>query len=170
MKQSILNRASNHFSHLPAGRCFSYNPSLKHFRIYSLQPNTLFNTSILGELAQPAALAALEAGSLPCAQVRVVVMGNLLCSSAPIHRRFDLKGSTQGRFTRKTLDELKPTSVLKDLDLDTVFELPDKWYDIYDEQLRADCKLLEEVGVIDYSLLVGVHFRDAKQNPGACRW
>eukprot|EP00241_Pyramimonas_parkeae_P000099 CAMPEP_0114241896 /NCGR_PEP_ID=MMETSP0058-20121206/9877_1 /TAXON_ID=36894 /ORGANISM="Pyramimonas parkeae, CCMP726" /LENGTH=1218 /DNA_ID=CAMNT_0001354453 /DNA_START=137 /DNA_END=3793 /DNA_ORIENTATION=+ len=103
------------------------------------------------------------------APVRVVVMGNLLCSSAPIHRRFDLKGSTQGRFTRKTLDELKPTSVLKDLDLDTVFELPDKWYDIYDEQLRADCKLLEEVGVIDYSLLVGVHFRDAKQNPDLVR-
>ena len=53
----------------------------------------------------------------------MMVMKNILCTTAPLHRRFDLKGSTQGRYTKKTLKELKPTSILKDLDLDLMFQV-----------------------------------------------
>jgi 1-phosphatidylinositol-4-phosphate 5-kinase len=96
-------------------------------------------------------------------KVRMVVMSNILCTTAPLHRRFDLKGSTQGRYTKKTLAELKPTSILKDLDLDLQFKLPSKWLNTFNEQLHADSLFLEAMGLIDYSMLVGVHFRDAKK-------
>jgi hypothetical protein len=56
-------------------------------------------------------------------KVRMMVMKNILCTTAPLHRRFDLKGSTQGRYTKKALKDLKPTSILKDLDLDVMFEV-----------------------------------------------
>ena len=48
-------------------------------------------------------------------------MGNMLFLELHIHRRFDLKGSSQGRSTNKV--EIEETTTLKDLDLDFVFYL-----------------------------------------------
>ena len=59
-------------------------------------------------------------------QIRFVVMGNILCSELQIHRRYDLKGSSQGRTTDKL--EIDETTTLKDLDLDFVFRLDPFWY------------------------------------------
>ncbi|CAL9094260.1 unnamed protein product, partial [Musa textilis] len=39
-------------------------------------------------------------------KVRFVIMGNLFCSEYPIHRRFDLKGSSHGRTTDKPEAEI----------------------------------------------------------------
>lgn len=36
--------------------------------------------------------------------------------------------------------------------------LEDKWHERLMFQLNADCSLLEACGVMDYSLLLGVHF------------
>jgi 1-phosphatidylinositol-4-phosphate 5-kinase len=44
-------------------------------------------------------------------------------------------------------------------------QLPAKWLDSFNEQLHADCLFLEAMGLIDYSMLVGIHFRDAKKSP-----
>jgi len=55
-------------------------------------------------------------------------MGNLFCSEYPIHRRFDLKGSSHGRTTDKTKEEIDETTTLKDLDLNFVFRLQKKWF------------------------------------------
>jgi len=96
---------------------------------------------------------------------RLVVMGNLLCTDAPIHRRFDLKGSSVGRYTAKSGDQIKPTTILKDIDIDCTFDLPPSWRSILSNQLQSDCDLLDDLGVMDYSLLIGIHFRDAKNNP-----
>ncbi|KAG6538924.1 hypothetical protein ZIOFF_004076 [Zingiber officinale] len=60
-------------------------------------------------------------------KVRFVVMGNLFCSEYQIHRRFDLKGSSYGRTTEKTEEEIDETTTLKDLDLNLVFHLQNSW-------------------------------------------
>jgi len=99
----------------------------------------------------------------------MVVMGNILHSEAPIHRRYDLKGSTVGRYSKMPAEEIKPTSMLKDLDIDMRFKIDSKWRNMLMEQVRKDCLFLEENDVMDYSMLLGVHFRAAKSNEHLAR-
>ncbi|KAJ8762909.1 hypothetical protein K2173_023038 [Erythroxylum novogranatense] len=93
-------------------------------------------------------------------KTRFIVMGNLFCSEYRIHRRFDLKGSSYGRTTDKPEGEIDETTTLKDLDLDFVFRLQQNWYQELIKQLDQDCEFLEAERIMDYSLLVGLHFRD----------
>ncbi|CAI5508929.1 unnamed protein product [Closterium sp. Naga37s-1] len=52
-------------------------------------------------------------------------MDNVFVTDLRMHRRFDLKGSSQGRSTEKVaVDE---TTTLKDLDLDLSFHMPASW-------------------------------------------
>eukprot|EP00884_Botryococcus_braunii_P012486 jgi/Botrbrau1/21238/Bobra.39_2s0036.1 len=93
-------------------------------------------------------------------KVRFVVMNNVFRTDLPIHRKYDLKGSTLGRSS--LLDKGSgghPSSILKDLDLDIIFKLEEGWPDRLMWQLAEDCALLEELKVMDYSLLLGVHYR-----------
>ncbi|XP_074564736.1 phosphatidylinositol 4-phosphate 5-kinase 1-like [Curcuma longa] len=91
-------------------------------------------------------------------KVRFIVMGNLFCSEYRIHRRFDLKGSSYGRTTEKAEGQIDETTTLKDLDLNFVFCLHTSWYTELLKQIKRDCEFLEAEGIMDYSLLVGVHF------------
>jgi len=50
-----------------------------------------------------------------------VVMGNMFCTELKIHRRYDLKGSTQGRYTEK--NKIGEKTTLKDLDLAYEFHM-----------------------------------------------
>ncbi|KAK7267156.1 hypothetical protein RIF29_19820 [Crotalaria pallida] len=93
-------------------------------------------------------------------KVRFIIMGNLFCSEYTIHRRFDLKGSSLGRITDKPESEISETTILKDLDLNFVFRLQRSWFQEFRRQIDRDCELLEQEGIMDYSLLVGIHFRD----------
>ncbi|KAD5507915.1 hypothetical protein E3N88_15618 [Mikania micrantha] len=95
-------------------------------------------------------------------KTRFIVMGNLFCSEYRIHRRFDLKGSSHGRTTDKPEDEIDETTTLKDLDLNYVFRLQEVWFKELIKQINRDCEFLEAVRIMDYSLLVGMHFRDDK--------
>ncbi|KAF8079798.1 hypothetical protein N665_1000s0003 [Sinapis alba] len=54
-------------------------------------------------------------------KVRFVVMGNMFCTELKIHRRYNHKGSSQGRFTEKIKIEEKTT--LTDLDLAYEFHM-----------------------------------------------
>ncbi|KAK7314171.1 hypothetical protein VNO77_39383 [Canavalia gladiata] len=92
-------------------------------------------------------------------KVRFVIMGNLFCSQYPIHRRFDLKGSTFGRTTDKPESEIEPTTTLKDLDLNYIFRLRKSWFQEFCRQVDRDCDFLEQERIMDYSMLVGLHFR-----------
>ncbi|CAM0942743.1 unnamed protein product [Alopecurus aequalis] len=98
-------------------------------------------------------------------QVRFIVMGNLFSSEHRIHRRYDLKGSSYGRKSDKFEQGVDEATTLKDLDLDFVFRMQRSQYKQLHEQLRRDCVFLESEGIMDYSLLVGVHFRDDTPAP-----
>ncbi|KAI8475462.1 MAG: hypothetical protein J3K34DRAFT_456218 [Monoraphidium minutum] len=97
-------------------------------------------------------------------KVRFVVMANLFSTGLQIHERYDLKGSTLGRTAGKEAAErarqCDPCVVLKDLDLGgRSFKLEAQWHERLMEQIAADCALLESCGVMDYSMLLGIHDR-----------
>ncbi|XVE68330.1 hypothetical protein DITRI_Ditri09bG0059000 [Diplodiscus trichospermus] len=93
-------------------------------------------------------------------KVRFVIMGNLFCTDYAIHRRFDLKGSSHGRTTAKPESEIDPTATLKDLDLNFIFRLEKLWFEEFCRQVDRDCDFLEQERIMDYSMLVGFHFRE----------
>ncbi|XP_062000201.1 phosphatidylinositol 4-phosphate 5-kinase 6-like [Rosa rugosa] len=97
-------------------------------------------------------------------KVRFVIMGNLFCSEYGIHRRFDLKGSSLGRTTNKPAAEIDATTTLKDLDLNYIFRLQKVWFQEFCRQVDRDCDFLEQERIMDYSLLIGLHFREASCN------
>uniref|UniRef100_A0A7N0V808 1-phosphatidylinositol-4-phosphate 5-kinase n=1 Tax=Kalanchoe fedtschenkoi TaxID=63787 RepID=A0A7N0V808_KALFE len=92
-------------------------------------------------------------------KTRFIVMANLFCSEYPIHERYDLKGSSYGRKTEKPECEIDESTTRKDLDLNLVFFLNKYWFRELLRQIDLDCNFLEAEGIMDYSLLVGLHFR-----------
>ncbi|CAN1143461.1 Phosphatidylinositol 4-phosphate 5-kinase 8 [Linum perenne] len=94
-------------------------------------------------------------------KVRFVVMGNMFCTELRIHRRYDLKGSSHGRCTDK--NKIKEGTTLKDLDLDYEFHMDKFLRHALFKQLQLDSKFLESQNIIDYSLLLGLHFRAPEQ-------
>lgn len=93
-------------------------------------------------------------------KVHFIVMNNLFPPHRDIHLKYDLKGSTWGRYTNLSgVNDLSQVT-LKDLNFlerhDTIRFGPDK-RKIFMEQLEADVKLLKKINVMDYSLLLGVH-------------
>ncbi|KAK4840591.1 hypothetical protein QYF36_013209 [Acer negundo] len=88
---------------------------------------------------------------------RFVVMGNMFCTELRIHRRFDLKGSSLGRSTENI--EIDENTTLKDLDLNYSFYLEPSWREALLKQIEIDSKFLETQHIMDYSLLLGVHYR-----------
>ncbi|KAG7976252.1 hypothetical protein I3843_06G140200 [Carya illinoinensis] len=90
-------------------------------------------------------------------KVRFVVMGNMFCTELQIHRRYDLKGSYEGRITDK--DKIGETTTLKDRDLSYEFHMDKLLRESLFKQISMDCKFLESQQIIDYSLLLGLHFR-----------
>lgn len=91
--------------------------------------------------------------------VRVVVMTNVFAGACEIHTKYDLKGSTYGR--RASQKERKKRSpVFKDLDWmerESPLQLATPECDMILEALTMDVDFLASQGLIDYSLLVGVH-------------
>lgn len=61
-------------------------------------------------------------------QVRFIVMNNLFQTDLHVQRKYDLKGSTQGRFSGKAPT---PNTILKDLDLDISLKLEEGWHERY---------------------------------------
>ncbi|OMO75348.1 Phosphatidylinositol-4-phosphate 5-kinase, core [Corchorus capsularis] len=97
-------------------------------------------------------------------KVRFVVMGNMFCTELRIHRRYDLKGSTHGRCTDK--DKIRENTTLKDLDLSYEFQMDKSLRKFLFQQLSVDCMFLKSQQIIDYSLLLGLHFRAPEQLNG----
>jgi len=95
-------------------------------------------------------------------EIYFVVMGSVFHSSLEIHRIYDLKGSTHGRrATEKDREQAVP--VLKDLDFvedRQLLRIGKKQAKLFKDQLRKDVELLRKMNIMDYSLLVGIHYRD----------
>lgn len=91
--------------------------------------------------------------------MRFIVMGNIFNAGVPMHQQYDLKGSRQGRFVRDKARAL----IWKDLDLDVELQLPEGWKARLDRQLTADAAFLCAQHVMDYSMLMGIHYKNRDQ-------
>ncbi|XP_076896660.1 phosphatidylinositol 4-phosphate 5-kinase 6-like [Bidens hawaiensis] len=100
-------------------------------------------------------------------KVRFVVMGSLFSTNVPIHRRFDLKGSSHGRITDKPESEIDSNTTLKDLDLNYIFRLQKDRFQEFYRQINRDCEFLEQERIMDYSLLVGISVQECNQDLSA---
>jgi 1-phosphatidylinositol-4-phosphate 5-kinase len=92
----------------------------------------------------------------------LLIMGNIFDTERIIHQRYDLKGSTVGRSVSEA-ERKKPTVILKDLDFlneTKSMKIGAERKNVLITQIRADCCFLQFLGVMDYSLLLGIHFRD----------
>ena len=75
-------------------------------------------------------------------KMHFVVMGNIFAQSLDIQQRFDLKGSTIGRtIGEEGLKNLKPTTILKDLDFHHHLCLGPEKREIFFKQLDADAEV-----------------------------
>eukprot|EP00656_Telonema_subtile_P010193 TRINITY_DN14878_c0_g1_i2.p1 TRINITY_DN14878_c0_g1~~TRINITY_DN14878_c0_g1_i2.p1 ORF type:complete len:690 (-),score=148.29 TRINITY_DN14878_c0_g1_i2:230-2299(-) len=92
--------------------------------------------------------------------IRLVVMSNMF--DMVVHEVYDIKGSTHGRITQDSNKKVEGV-VLKDLDLGfQVHASLDKTEQIVD-QLQIDVQFLESMSIMDYSLLLGVHYLTSDQ-------
>lgn len=96
-------------------------------------------------------------------KIHFVVMNNLFPPHRDIHQTFDLKGSTIGREYPEDKVAENPRATLKDLNFvrySRYLEFgPDK-REAFLKQLNIDVRLLQDLHVMDYSLLVGIHDLD----------
>jgi 1-phosphatidylinositol-4-phosphate 5-kinase len=83
-------------------------------------------------------------------------MNSVYYTDHPLQTFYDLKGSALGR-------DAKPgQTVKKDNDLrrgmpESALALPTKTRQVVRSQVEKDCEFLREMGIMDYSMLVGVH-------------
>lgn len=93
-------------------------------------------------------------------KIYFVVMNNLFPPHRDIHQTFDLKGSTIGRDYHEADLAENPRATLKDLNWlrrNMNLELGPTKKRIFLEQLERDVACLKRLGVMDYSLLLGIH-------------
>ncbi|CAE6418564.1 unnamed protein product [Rhizoctonia solani] len=93
-------------------------------------------------------------------KIHFVVMNNLFPAHLDIHETYDLKGSTVGREYDEAKARENPRAVLKDVNWihrHKQLEFGPEKRAFLVAQLERDKQFLQTVGVMDYSLLVGIH-------------
>ncbi|KAJ1325841.1 1-phosphatidylinositol-4-phosphate 5-kinase [Microdochium nivale] len=93
-------------------------------------------------------------------KIHFVVMNNLFPPHRDIHTTFDLKGSSVGRDYKEEDLEKNPRATLKDLNWlrrKRHLELGLEKKHLFVQQLERDVRLMQKLGIMDYSLLIGVH-------------
>ncbi|RKF57987.1 Phosphatidylinositol 4-phosphate 5-kinase its3 [Golovinomyces cichoracearum] len=93
-------------------------------------------------------------------KIHFVVMNNLFPPHRDIHQTFDLKGSTIGRDYKEENLAKNPRATLKDLNWlrrNLHLEFGPEKRNIFFEQMEKDVHLLQRLGIMDYSMLVGIH-------------
>eukprot|EP00742_Colponemidia_sp_Colp-10_P003628 GILJ01003862.1.p1 GENE.GILJ01003862.1~~GILJ01003862.1.p1 ORF type:complete len:536 (-),score=61.21 GILJ01003862.1:254-1795(-) len=97
-----------------------------------------------------------------------LIMGSVFDSDKEIHERYDLKGSTIGRAASEA-EKAGICPVLKDLDFVNAgvkIRIGEAKKKQLLDQLEADCLFLERANIMDYSLLLGVHYRNRETEDG----
>lgn len=95
-----------------------------------------------------------------------IVMGSVFYTDLEIHTIYDLKGSTHGRKATEK-DKKQETPVLKDLDFlenNEIIRIGSSKAKLFCEQLRKDTELLRKLKIMDYSLLLGIHYSNRRGN------
>ncbi|KAI0726501.1 SAICAR synthase-like protein [Fomitopsis betulina] len=93
-------------------------------------------------------------------KIHFVIMNNLFPPHRDIHETYDLKGSTVGREFSEERARENPRATLKDLNWihrGKTLEFGPEKRALLTEQLRRDSEFLKALGVMDYSLLIGIH-------------
>ncbi|KAG2260960.1 hypothetical protein Bca52824_080254 [Brassica carinata] len=91
-----------------------------------------------------------------------VVKSNILQSDVFMNKVYDLKGSSQGRTNKKI--KVRDKTILKETDLDFHFYVDSlARHRLLSEQTKLDCELLEEEGIMDYSLMLGLQVKGSCQ-------
>eukprot|EP01134_Creolimax_fragrantissima_P000146 CFRG0146T1 len=92
--------------------------------------------------------------------IRFVIMNNVLPTNLTLNEKFDLKGSTYKRKASKE-EEMKNSPTLKDLNILACYDggiwVEQRAFDAIARTLRRDCRVLQSFGIMDYSILLGVH-------------
>mmetsp|Transcript_18636 Transcript_18636/g.33360 ORF Transcript_18636/g.33360 Transcript_18636/m.33360 type:complete len:519 (+) Transcript_18636:177-1733(+) len=99
---------------------------------------------------------------LPGRKNYFLIMESVFHTKLQIHQIFDLKGSLVNRYARRG------ETVYKDQDFGMNkfnFQLEGSIAEMLKHVINTDAKFLKDLGVIDYSLLVGIHYRDGRMKP-----
>lgn len=92
--------------------------------------------------------------------IRITVMNNLLPSTIEYHEKYDLKGSSYKRHASHE-ERQKAHPTYKDVDFQNHhpegITLPADVYDQLMTTVKRDVTVLKSFGIMDYSLLVGIH-------------
>jgi len=91
-------------------------------------------------------------------KMRFIIMSSVFYTPLPVHRMFDLKGSSVGRSATREERE-RPNVVMKDndLEMDAVTVNLGPRRGVFLENLRSDSEWLAGHNIMDYSLLLGIH-------------
>ncbi|GAA6015336.1 hypothetical protein JCM10207_008953 [Rhodosporidiobolus poonsookiae] len=93
-------------------------------------------------------------------KIHFIVFNNLFPPHRDIHETYDLKGSSIGRLYPEQKAAQNPHAVLKDINWVSrhrVIALGPEKKALFEEQLRRDTEFLQKKGIMDYSLLTGIH-------------
>lgn len=93
-------------------------------------------------------------------KIHFVIMNNLFPPHKDIHETYDLKGSAVGREYPEEKAAQKKGAVLKDLNWvkrGRELEFGPAKRALLEAQVRSDVALLQRLGIMDYSLLIGLH-------------
>ncbi|KAG5494040.1 hypothetical protein JKF63_01874 [Porcisia hertigi] len=93
-----------------------------------------------------------------------IIMQNVFATTNTIHEKFDLKGSTIGRFASDS-EKRRATFTQKDLDINRPMHVGTERRLLLIEQIRKDCEFLKRSMIMDYSFLVGVHVLPTTGDP-----
>jgi len=91
--------------------------------------------------------------------VRFIIMNNVFDTQLFVEERYDLKGSTVGRHASEK-ERKRETPILKDLDFldaNRKLKIGNEMKQKILKQLESDCKFLQEMNIMDYSILLGCH-------------
>jgi len=90
-------------------------------------------------------------------RIRFVVMNNVFNTENYIHVKYDLKGSTFGRGASER-EKQSGACILKDLDFaERKLLIGGARRALFLSQVKRDVEFLKRMGVMDYSMLVGIH-------------
>lgn len=92
-------------------------------------------------------------------KITFVIMQNVFATPQKITEKYDLKGSTVGRYAQAEEKE-KVTWIRKDLDINRPIFLGEHRRQLFIDQIKRDTAFLRTSEIMDYSLLVGIHFND----------